>query len=320
MIKSYSLRQSIAYQTRYQIYILSAQDEDLQQYETQHIIEQAGITQVKKYLIQSAEDWNGFYSTSQNYQLFPEPTAYILQLEKNALSSKSLIDLKPGEEEIYIIQTQQFKHVFLDHLDKNPNTLWYRLYTPNPQELWGWLLQTLKAHHYHIAPDVAPWFLQQDSIQWRHYRQLWEKIKLGHAPQATLQIMHMQELLGDILEDDWQPLIEAWMQNEKQRIHQYFPKIDTQNDFSLLIWLLHRNLQVWLALHNKQKNPNQIFQQFKVWNKHIPLFQKTLPLWSQEKIERTLCKLHEADKHYKCFRTLQARYAFKHLLLEGPDV
>lgn len=319
MIKSYSLRQSIAYQTRYQVYILSAQDEDLLQYETQHIIEQAGITQVKKYLIQSAQDWNNFYTSSQNYQLFPEPTAYILQLEKNALSTKALIDLKPGEEEVYIVQTQLFKHVFLDHLDKNPNTLWYRLYSPSAQELWSWLLQKLKEQGHTLAADVAPWFLQQEGIQWRHYRQLWEKINLSHASPSTLNLSQMQELLGDILEDDWQPLIDAWMQNQKQRVQQFFAKLDAQSDFSLLIWLLHRNLQVWSALHANPKNPSLIFQQFKVWNKHTSLFQKTLPLWSKHSIEKNLCQLHIADTHFKSFRTLQTIQALKRLLLEGAD-
>lgn len=320
MIRKYALRQSIPYQKATQIYILSAQDEDLLHYETQKIIEKAGIHEIKKSAIQSLDDWNHFHLNSQNYTLFPEPTAYILQLEKNALSAKNMIDLKPGEEDLYIIQTQQFKHVFLEHLDKQPNAVWYHLYNPNPSELWAWFIQQLKSHQYAIDEDVKAWFSQQEGLQWQHYRQLWEKINLSHAPQTTLSILHMQELLGDIIEVDWQPLLEAWMQNQKQRVLQYFPKIDNQNDFSLLIWLLHRNLQVWLALHAKPKNSNAVFQQFKVWNKHISLFQQTLPFWSKEKIEKTLCLLHEADKHFKSFRTLQASQILKRLLLEGPDV
>ena len=67
-------------------------------------------------------DWDLYVQQTQNYCLFPEPTAHILELEKTALMNKNFIPLDVAHDDICIIlivtsianihyQSRQYIHV-----------------------------------------------------------------------------------------------------------------------------------------------------------------------------------------------------------------
>ncbi len=318
MIKRYSLNQSVAFQNPYRIYVLSSSDTQLLNYETQNIIEQAKFNQSKKFVIQAQDEWQGFLQNNNNYSFFSEPTAYILQLEKNALMSKNFIDFNPNEDEIYIIQTPVYKHAFLEHLQKHPQCVWYSIYPPSQLELWNWLSKKLQSQNFSISKNAQSWFMTQDEIDFHQCQQLYERLILQFSNPQELSLDDIHSHLGFSQQDDWQPLVDAWLLNQKNIIQQKFSKIQLNQDLTLLIWILNRNLQVLLALVHGQQSPQAIFQQYKIWNKHIALFEKAYPYLNVERIHQAICLLHDVDKHVKTYQPELARFKLQRLLLEFP--
>jgi DNA polymerase III delta subunit len=317
MIKRYSLQQMIPGQMQ-SIYIFSSQDPDIAQFETQNIIQKVQIQVTEKYYIQSLADWDIFKKNSLNYDLFSEPKAYIIQLDKSGMPNKDFIELIPGDDDIYIIHTSQFKHAFLEYLAQFKNCYWYGIYTPSPKELWHWFSQNLIREKYQFTSDIASWFQMQDELSFRHYLQMIEQIHLNFPNPITLQLASLQNFIGHFEQNDWQPLVDAWMNNDKQLISQKCQRIAPQQDLSLLIWILNRNLQVWHALVMGKQSPANIYQNYKIWNKQIPLFERSYSQLKIDKINHAICLLQAIDSDFKSYRYLSAKLKLEQLLLGFP--
>jgi DNA polymerase III delta subunit len=301
------------------VYIFSCQDMTIAQYETQKIIQKAQIEITQRFEIQSLAQWDTFKQESLNYDLFSEPKAYIIQLDKSGFPAKQFFNLSPGPDEIYFIHTQQFKHAFLEHLAQDKNCFWYGMYQPSPQDLWQWFSKALLPKDFKFQPDVAPWFLQQNELGFRHYAQLLEHIHLSYQAPTTLSLAELQNHIGFTTQQDSQALVDAWMLNQKDILLEKCQRLQvSQQDFTLLIWILNRTLQVWHALLMGKKTPREIYQDFKIWNKHIPLFEKSYPHLKLDKVNQALILLHEMDRCFKSYQYLPAQLKLEQLLLGYP--
>jgi DNA polymerase III delta subunit len=316
-MRRYQLQQNLPCQTQ-SVYIFSAQDVDIAQFETQKIIQKAQIESIQRFEIQSQASWDNFKQASLNYDLFSEPKAYVIQLEKSGIPNKQFFELQPGPDEIYFIHTQQFKHAFFEHLAQQKNCFWYSMYAPSSQDLWLWFSQQLLQNQFKLNQDIAPWFLQQSELSFRHYSQLLEHIRLAYTKPTLLTLTELQNHIGFSAGQDWQALVDAWMLNQKDILIEKTQHINPQQDFTLLIWILNRTLQVWHALVMGKQIRKNIYQDFKVWNKHIPLFEKSYPHLKLEKINQALVLLHEIDKSFKSYQYGTAKLKLEYLLLGFP--
>ena len=317
MIKRYALNHTNLYHPEHNLYILSSQDTALTAYETNNIIKKQQIENRKKYLIKSIADWDLYVQQTQNYCLFPEPTAHILELEKTALMNKNFIPLDVAHDDICIIHTSQFKHAFFSHLDLQPNCSWHGIYSPSKAELWLWLSKQLYQKQYSLDDDVKAWFMHCDGITFYHCQQLLEIMGLSYPAPQKLTINDLNMHLG-VTQQEWQPLIDAWMLNQKDALMHKLPNLEINADITLLIWILKRNLLVLQALLQGVQPASTIFQEYKIWQKQIPLFVSVYPKLTINKVYDSICLLHEIDTHFKSHQTALAKFKLARLLLEFP--
>ena len=175
---------------------------------------------------------------------------------------------------------------------------WINAYAPNSQDLWKWLLQTLKG--YSLTSDIQPWFFQQSFINYGLCQQFIEKIQLSHPQSCRIDLQTFQNHLGIQSTEHWTPLLEAWMnQQVALSILRLRQAKSCQQELTLLIWLLSRNVQVLYALKQNIQTPKAIFEQFKIWPKQIPPFEKFVKKLQLSQLDKLLLMAQELDSMVK---------------------
>lgn len=317
MIIRYQLSQPFKPNPQQQIFIISYQDLAVYHTLVQNLCQLFNIEEHQYLDIFKTDDWIGLQSISQNYSLFQVPTCYELTVEKQGLPNKSTPLAQPMAGDIFVLKTQQFKNATLQEWANHPNVTWIQAYQPGLKDLWRWFYQQLIAHQYRVASNVQEWFLQQQGLDLIRCQQALEKWKLSYpTPSKILSLTDLQDLLGTPQQDDWQPLIDAWLSNQSSLMHQIFLQAKTEQlDLTLLAWIMGRNLQVAYALHTGNKNPSNIYQQYKVWPKLIPIIENWAKKISTETLIEALKDIQATDIYIKTGQTHKAWHFIEKTLL-----
>jgi DNA polymerase III delta subunit len=280
MIIRYQLTQSFKPNPAHQIFIISYQDLAIYDILVNNLCQLFNIEEHQHLDILKADDWIGLQNISQNYNLFQVPTCYELTLEKHGLPSKSTPLIQPMKGDIFVFKTQQFKNSTFQEWANHPHVTWVQAYQPSVKDLWRWFYQQFLANQYPMASNVQEWFLQQQGLDLIRCQQAFEKWKLSYpTPSKPLSLSDLPDLFGIPQQDNWQPLIDAWLSNQTSIMHQTFLQAKAEQlDLTLLVWIMGRNLQVAYALQTGNENSTQIYQQYKVWPKLIP----TIENWSKK--------------------------------------
>ena len=298
MITRFHILQALKIPLKANVFIISYQDEEVYQQAVKEICQQKQILASESMQIQQADQWINISQATQNYGFFQEPTCYQIELHKSALSAKSLPALTPLNDDVFIFKTDQFKHALLSKLAATDEICWINAYAPNSQDLWKWLLLTLKG--YSLTSDIQPWFFQQSFINYGLCQQFIEKIQLSHLKPCRIDLQTFQNYLGIQTTEHWTPLLEAWMNQQVAlsivRLHQ---AKSCQQELTLLIWLLSRNVQVLYALKQNIQTPKAIFEQFKIWPKQIPPFEKFVKKLQLSQLDKLLLLVQELDSMVK---------------------
>jgi hypothetical protein len=294
----YQLSQTIKLPKNTQIFIISYQDEDLYQHLIQDIKSQTQCTTQQYLSLSNLDSWESLSALTQNYNLFQDPTFYELELEKTGLNIKKLPTILPLEGDVFVFKTTQFKHNLFNQLSALPNSLWIQSYAPNINDLWQWV--KTKLNHYKLAPNIHSWFINQHAIQFGDCKQLVEKINLSAEHNSTIELTDIENHLGIQQHDDWNPMIEAWMQGQTAlAITRLREVLMSQSEFTLLVWLLNRNLQVLFALNQHIQSTQTIFEQYKIWPKQTALFINSKANFTLDKLAKLIQLLKIIDAQVK---------------------
>lgn len=317
MIIRYQLSQNFKPNPKHQIYIISYQDLAVYHALVKSICHSLQIEEHQYLDVFKAEDWQTVQNISQNYSLFQTPTCYEITLEKQGLPSKSCPDLYPLVGDIMIFKTQQFKNSIFQQLASFEHVAWIQSYQPSLADLWRWLQQQLSNSKYPIEPDVQGFFLQQDGIDFSRCQQAFEKWRLSYpTPTIALNVEALQNLLGIPQHDDWQPLMDAWLNRNTVLLMDKFQLAKTeQKDLTLLVWLMGRNLQVAYALHSGLRASSEVFQQYKVWPKTMPTIEKWATQLSLRAIVEAIKNLQQTDIYVKTGQLPKAWHLIEKILL-----
>lgn len=295
----FQLNKTLKFSSTTQQFIISCQDEDLFRYIHSQISQQFSDATHIPIILEQTQDWQILIAKTQNYTLLPESYIYTIDLHKSAMQIKSLpqIQVLPGD--IYIFKTNQFKHNLLSALEQQAHTVWIQAYSPMLSELWQWLQAQLPQMKWDL--QIKSWLLEQSSIQFRHCAQLVEKLKLC-PNQTSIDLEKFMGHLGIHQDEHWQALIDSWMNGDLDSSIQKLRALSSQQDCSLLIWLLSRNLQVLFALKQQQQNPQNIFNTFKIWPKQTGIFLKAQHNFSLKQLANLISKVQEIDLSLKSGR------------------
>ena len=265
MIIRYQLSQTIKLPKNTQIFIISYQDEDIYQHLIQEIKSQTQCATQQHLSLANLDSWESLSALTQNYNLFQDPTFYELELEKTGLNIKKLPTILPLEGDVFVFKTTQFKH-----------------------------------NLYKLAPNIHSWFINQHAIQFGDCKQLVEKINLSAEQNSTIELTDIQNHLGIQQHDDWNPMIEAWMQGQTAiAIARLREVLMSQSEFTLLVWLLNRNLQVLFALNQQMQSTQTIFEQYKIWPKQTALFINSKANFTLDKLAKLIQLLKIIDAQVK---------------------
>jgi DNA polymerase III delta subunit len=316
MMKRFNLNQVYQLSKNVNIVLISSYDENVSNMLIETILNQRQIELIEKIPLNNQEDWSGLEQKTQNYSLFSEPKAYIMTLEKNALSTKHFPTLTPLDDDLFILKTTFFKHVFFNHLEQIKNSEWLGIYKPSSNDLWHWLKRSFQNKSYTLSNDCNDWFKKQDGIDFATCTQLFEKICLQYPKPMPIENHMLDSHMSYQNEENLQALIDAWMQQEATKTLELLNKAKAQlKDLSLFIWLINRTLQVWYAQSEHKQKPQEIFQQFKVWPKQIPLFESSFKRQDRKKIEHMLLLLQKADEYYKAHQLFLAWITIERLFI-----
>ena len=298
MIIKFQLNAALKFPNTTKQLIISYQDEDVYRYIYSQIKQKFADATAISITLEQASDWQQLFSQTHNYTLLPEPNLYEISLLKSALQIKSLTPFEPLDTDIYIFKTSEFKHALLSTLEKNTHSVWIQAYNPQPPELWQWLQSQMQG--VRIDPTIKPWFLQQTGIQFRHCWQLVEKLRLNQDIPATLSLDDIKNGLGLQTDDNWQPLIDAWMRKDLvTAIKKLKEALQSQQELSLLLWLLGRNLQVLFALKQNVQSSQHIFSTFKIWPKQTQVFIQAKPGFSLTQLSMLIHQLQNIELAFK---------------------
>jgi len=317
MIIRYQLSQPFKPNLQHQIFIISYQDLAVYQNLVQNICHLFNIQDHQYLDILKTDDWVGIHNITQNYNIFQVPTCYELTLEKQGLPNKSTSLIHPMTGDTFVLKTQQFKSTTLQEWSNLPQVSWIQAYQPSLKDLWRWFYQQLMTQQYRVELNVQEWFLQQQGFDLIRCQQALEKWKLSYpTPSKILSISDLQDLFGIPQQDNWQPLIDAWLSHHTSLMHKLFVQAKTEQlDLTLLAWIIGRNLQVAYALHAGHESPSTIYQQYKVWPKLIPSIENWAKKISPETLVEAIKNIQQADIFIKTGQTYKAWHFIEKILL-----
>jgi len=319
MIIKYNINQIFKLNPRFKIFIISSQSEDLYQHLNRQIRDHFQCEQQISLQLQQADQWVELCHQTQNYDMFASPRAYEIHLAKTALKVKSLPNLQPLAQDIFIFKTQEFKHPLLQQIQNQAHCLWILAYEPSRSDLWRYLQQHLKS--YQIAPEIEPWLIQQAQLNFYQCQQLITKIHLGFPQQTTIDLQQVQNLIGySAPELDWNPLLHAFQKKDPDQCLRYFrAQVVKDHDLILLVWLLHRQVQIFYALLTNIQEKAQIFNQFKCWPKQQEDCIQAMRYFSLSELEQMLIQLKNIDKNLKSGAAQLAKHQLERLFMQASD-
>lgn len=298
MIIKFQLNAPLKFPAPCRQFIVSYQDEDIYRYIYTQIKKRHSDTNTISISLEQSTDWQCLMAQTNNYQLLPESNLYEIALSKPAFQLKTLPELQPLDTDLYLFKTTEFKHQLLSNLEKQNHSVWIQAYNPQLLELWQWLQNQL--HQFDLDSSLKPWFLQQTGIQFRHCWQVVEKFNLNFKPKSHISLQDFKEGLGVQTDDNWQPLMDAWMcGNLPDATLKLRQTLNSQQELSLLIWLLGRNLQVLFALKQGIQSPQEIFSVCKIWPKQTQAFMQAQTRFSLKQLSSLIHELQEIEQAFK---------------------
>jgi DNA polymerase III delta subunit len=294
-------------------FLISYQDSDLLKTCCDQIIKAYEIEEIERLEVENVSDWETIYQEQQNYRLFPEPKAFLIDFDKAALNAKQLPQFNFNTDDLYILSTSIFKHPSLDKLIQMNQFEWLGLYSPFNQDLWQYFQHEMQQKGYQLAAEIAIWW-QQISLSFVQIEQLLEKLYLNYPNPQLIQLEALETHLGVSQSETVQELVGAWMSLNSNKINHLLNKIKAQ-DLSLLIWILQRNLIVLDELKTGSSKSQDIFQKHKIWPKQTPSFIQFNQYVSKDIIAQLLCLLQEVDSHFKTHEIAMAMQKLQYLFL-----
>lgn len=313
MMIRYQINQALKLKSSSNCYIISYQEEDIYQNIAQQICNFHQLQEHVHLDIAQTADWQKLTVQTQNYELFATPKSYEIQLSKIALNIKTIPEIMPLDEDVFIFKTNVFKHKLLDEISQKTPCIWIQSYAPKINELWQWLNQ--KIPNVTLDETIREWFLQQQQINFSQCQQAVEKIELTKT--KILSLNDFKNHLGFTnLEENWNPLIDAWMQGQKSRALALLRQSKLANhELTLLVWLLGRNLQVLFTLKQSLRPAQEIFSSFKIWPQQVPVFHQALGYFSQTQLAKLISLVQEIDVSVKSGKISQSWLKIEKLLL-----
>lgn len=309
------------------IYLLIGQDNYLIQ-EAQHTIKTAiqkkYTAEIKKFSIQTPEQWVDVLHEANSYSLFSDQVILDLSLEKKTLDAEGkhfFSDyLKSINTRCFIIlQAPNLQIKPLQWLSSHDQVVIVLSFPLDPETMKNWIAHQLKKHLFLYEPEVPHLIYQYTQGNMLASAQAIEKITLTQPNSIPLNAKSVLEHLSDQSEHSLYELVNAILSGLPELAIQILRKsAQNKTEPAFVLWILSHEIRRLFQLSNVSQKPIEFkatCAELKIWPNQSLLYQKSLKRFNHQFLSSLLHFCYLIDEQIKTNHTNTTWYSLENIVL-----